>query len=440
MCKSQKQYTWEEVAEHNSADDLYVAIRGKVYDVTKFKDTHPGGLETLLAAGGRDATQVFETYHSFRVKELLHKYEVGHLVTNELPTFPAPNEFFVAVKSRVDDYFKKTKQNPKYNHWMLVRYFAIFGTIFGSWAITLNTDSLPLQLLLCLPLGLACAMVGLMPMHDSSHFSFTHNPTVWFALGATHDFVNGASYLCWLYQHMLGHHPYTNIDGADPDIVTSENDVRRIKTSQPWYSFYVNQHIYVPILYAVLGLKTRFQDVTIVFGSKMNGAIRVNNPSPAQTYVFWGGKVFFALYRLVLPLALGMSLLRVIGLFLLSDAVTSYWLALTFQANHVVEDVAWPELDSKGNILRDWAEHQVDTTQDYAHESWFWNVFSGALNHQTTHHIVPQVNQYYYPEISPIVRQAAKEFNIPYHYKETYSEAIGGHLQHLYNLGHKTNE
>lgn len=42
---------------------------------------------------------------------------------------------------------------------------------------------------------------------------------------------------------------------------------------------------------------------------------------------------------------LGMSISRVITLFLLSDAVTSYWLALTFQANHVVEDVVWPMPD-----------------------------------------------------------------------------------------------
>jgi fatty acid desaturase len=59
----------------------------------------------------------------------------------------------------------------------------------------------------------------------------------------------------------------------------------------------------------------------------------------------------------------------------------------------------------------------VDTTQDYAHDSWFWNVFSGALNHQTTHHIFPGVNQYYYPQISPIIQKTAKEFNVPYHYK-----------------------
>ncbi len=25
----------------------------------------------------------------------------------------------------------------------------------------------------------------------------------------------------WIHQHTMGHHPYTNIDGADPDIVTA---------------------------------------------------------------------------------------------------------------------------------------------------------------------------------------------------------------------------
>ena len=60
---------------------------------------------------------------------------------------------------------------------------------------------------------------------------------------------------------------------------------------------------------------------------------------------------------------LGMSVWRAIGLFCLCDAVTSYWLALTFQANHVVEEVDWPAPDADGKITRDWAEHQVDTTQ-----------------------------------------------------------------------------
>lgn len=48
-----------------------------------------------------------------------------------------------------------------------------------------------------------------------------------------------------------------------------------------------------------------------------------------------------------MQLALGMSLGRVLTLFAVCDAVTSYWLALTFQANHVVEDVVWPVPDEK---------------------------------------------------------------------------------------------
>ena len=51
-------------------------------------------------------------------------------------------------------------------------------------------------------------------------FIVTHDPFVWKILSATHDFFNGASHLVWFYQHSFGHHIYTNIDGADPDIVT----------------------------------------------------------------------------------------------------------------------------------------------------------------------------------------------------------------------------
>lgn len=42
-------------------------------------------------------------------------------------------------------------------------------------------------------------------------------------VGSVHDVFQGASILAWMYQHTLGHHPYTNIDGADPDIVTASS-------------------------------------------------------------------------------------------------------------------------------------------------------------------------------------------------------------------------
>jgi cytochrome b involved in lipid metabolism len=49
---SGKQYTWKDVAEHNTEKSCWVAIDKKVYDITNFLEKHPGGKEYLLLAAG----------------------------------------------------------------------------------------------------------------------------------------------------------------------------------------------------------------------------------------------------------------------------------------------------------------------------------------------------------------------------------------------------
>lgn len=41
-----------EVASHKSPDSCWIVIDGKVYDVTKFLDKHPGGRSILLRQAG----------------------------------------------------------------------------------------------------------------------------------------------------------------------------------------------------------------------------------------------------------------------------------------------------------------------------------------------------------------------------------------------------
>ena len=47
-----KQISEQELAKHNKRGDLWVAIHGKVYDLTNFTDDHPGGDEVLYLAAG----------------------------------------------------------------------------------------------------------------------------------------------------------------------------------------------------------------------------------------------------------------------------------------------------------------------------------------------------------------------------------------------------
>ncbi|XP_057961817.1 cytochrome b5 [Malania oleifera] len=73
-------YTMQEASLHDSKDDCWVVIDGKVYDVTSYLDEHPGGDDVVLAVTGKDATDEFEDAgHSKSARELMENFFVGEL-------------------------------------------------------------------------------------------------------------------------------------------------------------------------------------------------------------------------------------------------------------------------------------------------------------------------------------------------------------------------
>jgi succinate dehydrogenase/fumarate reductase flavoprotein subunit/predicted heme/steroid binding protein len=55
-----KEFTMEEVAKHNTKDDLWVVVRGAVLDLTNWQEEHPGGAQALRNFAGRDSTEEFD--------------------------------------------------------------------------------------------------------------------------------------------------------------------------------------------------------------------------------------------------------------------------------------------------------------------------------------------------------------------------------------------
>eukprot|EP00347_Sterkiella_histriomuscorum_P001232 403372821 len=78
---SAKQYTIEEVRQHNTKESAWSIINGVVYDFTKFLNSHPGGFNNIFRAIGRDGTQVFSDGHSYvnNSKSFLARFEIGTL-------------------------------------------------------------------------------------------------------------------------------------------------------------------------------------------------------------------------------------------------------------------------------------------------------------------------------------------------------------------------
>ncbi|WFD21012.1 L-lactate dehydrogenase (cytochrome) [Malassezia caprae] len=54
---------FEEVTKHTTADDCWVVIGNKVYNMTSFLSDHPGGPQIIIKNAGKDVTKLFEATH-----------------------------------------------------------------------------------------------------------------------------------------------------------------------------------------------------------------------------------------------------------------------------------------------------------------------------------------------------------------------------------------
>ncbi|XP_078180121.1 cytochrome b5 [Carex rostrata] len=107
-----KLYSMKEVAEHNSADDCWIVVNGKVYDVTSYLDDHPGGADVMIETTGKDATEEFEDAgHSKDARNQMKDYCIGEL--DPTPLIPEMKVF------RKDDPFSSSFTSKTAKFWAI---------------------------------------------------------------------------------------------------------------------------------------------------------------------------------------------------------------------------------------------------------------------------------------------------------------------------------
>ncbi|KAK6915348.1 Cytochrome b5-like heme/steroid binding domain [Dillenia turbinata] len=77
---SKRLISMKEVKEHQSEGSMWTVLKGRVYNISPYLKFHPGGVDMLMKAVGKDCTSLFNKYHAWVNAEfLLEKCLVGIL-------------------------------------------------------------------------------------------------------------------------------------------------------------------------------------------------------------------------------------------------------------------------------------------------------------------------------------------------------------------------
>ncbi len=346
-------------------------------------------------------------------------------------------EFFRVLRGRVNDYFQERKISRNGNLNMKIK------TVF---MLTLYLTPLVLMLTglvssfwpvfgMFIIMGFGMSGIGLSVMHDANHGSYSDSPAVNRFMSYVLTLVGGF-HTNWQIQHNVLHHSYTNVHGLDEDI---DKGVMRFCPTQERKDIFKYQAFYAPFLYGLMTIYwligKDFQQLSRYHKNNLLAAQGLTY-NKALAYIIFNKLLYISVF-IVLPIMLiDLPLWQLAIGYLSMQFISGLILALIFQPAHVVEETHFYQAEPTGSSLENnWAIHQMQTTSNFANGNKMFSWFVGGLNYQIEHHLFPNICHVHYRNLAKIVKQTAKEFDVPYHQHTTFLDALKSHFRFLHHLG-----
>ncbi len=315
---------------------------------------------------------------------------------------------------------------------MVFKTAVIFGWLALAYGVFVWFGTHPVGLLAAaVGVGLAMGGLGMAVQHDAGHHAYSQDARVNKAAATALDFCGAASYM-WRTKHGFLHHTYPNVVGADDDIELWP--LARMAPGQPLYWWHRFQHLYMFVLYGFVGLKWYLFDDFVQLWQRKIGAHTIQRPRGREAAIFWGGKLTYGAWALVIPALLhgwwiGLTFMVV------SQLVMGWLVSVTFQLAHCVEEAEFVSPAETDGLELDFARHQLATTVDFAPWPWLtW--YLGGLNYQAVHHLFPKVSHLRYPALSKIVHDTCNDHGVRYRRAPSLWAAMRSHYRWMHRMGH----
>jgi linoleoyl-CoA desaturase len=284
-------------------------------------------------------------------------------------------------------------------------------------------------------MGLGAAGIGLSVMHDANHKSYSPHKFINTLLGHLLNLIGGHAGT-WDIQHNILHHGYTNIDGFDEDI--DAGSLLRFSPNKSVLKIHRYQYMYAWILYCFMTMKwITTKDFAQMYRFRKEGLLQVSSWKFFTKLLFLViSKLLYFFYIVVIPIIiLPVHWWVVVLFFFMMHCITGFMLSIIFQSAHVVPSSSFPIPDTKNSIEHNWLVHQFLTTTDFSPNSRIFSWLIGGLNYQIEHHLFPNICHVHYRNLSVIVKDTAKKFNVQYNSQPNFLKAVINHGRMLKQLG-----
>lgn len=395
---------------------MIVSVYNNNYNLESFIDNHPGGRTVFdQLEPGDDATALFNSYHSNcsrnKIECMLKQYKVSKCEHNTKYKQYSyrHNGFYRTVKRKVYEKYKNKSMKATWFWCLKVVVFIYLAYYFE----TKNRPDIFTTILNATITGFCLIFLTFNLLHDSSHYAISSSYKVNEFLSRMIQACISWNHYLWFRHHVYAHHSFTGEDNADPDLCNYKPFFQKRHNDKLKYPIPNQEKWIIPIIGFFPGqyFGQVVQYFLFMFKETIWG-VRIDNskcfkPLELTCYIFFTYFFYSQVYTDTLSFFIKLFILNMF-----------YFLCIA--PNH---DTNESTVENHTPNTDDWGENQVRSSANFGTNSIIINELFGGINYQIEHHLFPDVCHVHYPEISIIVKETCKEFNIP-HVELSWFDAI----------------
>lgn len=350
--------------------------------------------------------------------------------------FQKQDLFYGALKQKVQAYFDENRLEHTANNAMRVKMIFLYLGLLASYtAIFIFNESFLLTLLIAFIYGFFTFLLAFNVVHDAGHYALFKSKKVNDFFILTLDLLGISSFI-WKTTHNKHHHS-PNV--LHHDSLVDDFKLGKITPKGKWNYLFKFQVYYIPILSLFYSLSLFLVSDFFRINRLSNEASLSRKRKQLEIIKLCVSKSIAIFLTIFLPYwYLDLTFIQFIWFFLAIHFAPGLMVGFFVAPSHFNTHLDFPEPDENNALNYSWSEHQLRTTEDFGVNNLFLNFSLGGFNHHVAHHLFPTICHIHYPKITPIIKQTAIEFQLPYQ-ASSFLHLYTSHLKHLKRLGKEEN-